>query len=168
MDFYKKINIFAFMKAILFLKTKQGQYLFKGDSFWSKGVDPDYAKVYSDDDINQVNDWLRNGLFPWNIYKNKIDDVIKRYHDGILGYFTPSEDKYDGPHNIKKGTTIEELGKPTYLWVSKMKPFDEWIIEKEDDDSITPKSGTIGYFEDYTQYHRDEILTDVLNKKDSD
>ena len=56
------------MKAIMFLKTKDGVYLFKGDSFWSKGKDPDFAKIYSNDDIEQVNSWLKNGIMPWNIF----------------------------------------------------------------------------------------------------
>ncbi len=148
----------------MFLKTKEGEYLFKGDSFWSKGKDPDFAKIYSDDNIDQVNSWLRNGIFPWNIYKDKIDVVIDRYHDGILGYFTPDESKYDGRHNLKKGTKIDELGKPTYLWIIKLYPQSDWVIEKQDENSINPSN--MGYFENYTEYHRDEILKDVL--KDSE
>lgn len=99
---------------------------------------------------------------PWNIFKDKIDMVIDRYDNGILGYFTPDESKYQGVHNLKKGTTIDELGKPTYLWLIKLKPFDEWVITKEDDESITPDTKSMCTFEDYTEYHRDEILKDVL------
>ena len=156
------------MKAIMFLKTKDGEYLFKGDSFWSKGKDPDFSKIYSDDDINQVNSWLQNGIMPWNIFKDKIDVVIERYDNGILGYFTPDESKYQGPHNLKKGTTIDELGNPTYLWLIKLKPFDEWVITKEDDESITPDTKSMCTFENYIEYHRERVLTDVLNKKDSE
>ena len=152
----------------MFLKTKDGEYLFKGDSFWSKGSEPSFAKIYSDDNIEQVNDWLKNGIMPWNIYKNKIDMVIDRYSDGILGYFTPSEDLYDGPHNLKKETTIEDLGKPNYLWIIRLKPQTEWIIRKEDDESITPDTKSMCSFENYTEYYRDKVITDVLNEKDSE
>ncbi len=150
------------MKAILFLKTKDGQYLFKGDSFWTKDKNPDFSKVYSNDNITEVEGWLKNGVFPWNIYKDKIQIVIDRYHDASLGYFTPSDDKYSTPHNIAPGTTIDELGDPKFLYILKVKPFSEWIISKEDDDSITPDSKSVVYFEDYTQIHRDEVLTDIL------
>lgn len=156
------------MKAILFLKTKSGQYLFKGDSFWSKGSEPSYAKIYSNDDIEQVNDWLKNGIMPWNIYKDKIDMVIDIYTDGILGYFTPSEDLYDNPYNLKKETIIEDLGRPTYLWIIRLNNQSEWVITKEDDESITPDTKSMCSFESYTEFHRDEVITNVLNEKDSE
>lgn len=155
------------MKALMFVKTKEGKFLFKGDSFWSKGSEPDYAKVYSNDNIDEVNKWLKNGIFPWNIYKDKVDMVIDRYHDAVLGYFTPDESKFESVHNIKKGTTIEELGEPTYLWVIKLHPQSEWVINKTDEKSITPDTKSMGYFENYTEYHRDKVLDVVLNKKDS-
>lgn len=145
------------MKAILFLKTKDGQYLFKGDSFWSKGVDPDFAKVYSNDSITEVERWLKNGVFPWNIYSDKIQTVINRYSDGILGYFTPSDDMFKDSYSIKDGATIEDLGDPKLLYIVKVRPFSDWIIEKEEESimedgslrkSITPKSDSVIYFED--------------------
>ena len=36
------------MKALMFIKTKDNQYLFKSDTFWSKTIKPRSAKVYND------------------------------------------------------------------------------------------------------------------------
>jgi hypothetical protein len=149
------------MKALMFIKTKDNQYLFKADTFWSKVKDPRQAKVYPNDG-SDLERWLKSGIIPWNIYKSKIDEVIEKYSDAILGYFTPDESCFEGYYNIKEGIGVSDLGKPKYLYILRIKPFDQWVIEKEDEESIYPKNGENIYFDDYIQVDRNNKIEDIL------
>jgi hypothetical protein len=150
------------MKALMFIKTKDNQYLFKADTFWSKSITPRGAKVYNDNSKEDIEGWLKSGILPWSIYKSKVDEVIEKYSDGVLGYFTPDESLFETQYSVKENTEVKDLGKPNYLYILRIKPLDEWIIGKEDNDLIYPKNAENIYFDDYIQLDRDNKIENIL------
>lgn len=157
------------MKAVIFVETKEG-IQFKCDTFWSKSARPDRAKVYSDDP-NQLKSWLQCVL-PHTIYKNRLEKVRETYDGAKLGYFIPSENLFKNSFILNDGVSIEELGRPTYLWSIKMNDVSEWVIkkehpdEKDSEDTVDVETESLGEFIDYKQTRRDEVIGDILKEKD--
>lgn len=157
------------MKAVLFMETKKGEILFKCDTFWSQSDKPSNAKVHSDDSYQDLKRWLQ-AVLPSNIYTDKVQHVIDKYDGGKLGYFTPNEDLFESNFSLKKDVDVSQLGKPTYMWVIKLRDFSEWNCKanKYDSDRKSIDVNDIGEFIDYRVEHRDEILSDILNEKESE
>ncbi len=157
------------MKAVIFIESKEG-IQFKCDTFWSKSEKPRNAKVYSDNP-KELKGWLQSVL-PHSIYKNKMEYVLDKYQGAKLGYFTPDEDLFESQYNLKSEVTIEQLGKPTYLWTIKMNDISDWVIKKEHKDgestTVDVDSKSLGDFIDYIQTHRDELIQEILKEKESD
>lgn len=162
------------MKALMFVKIRRSigselneTYLFKRDTFWSKSALPSGAKVYSDDNPIWVDEWLKDGILPYSIKKDKIENFIETYNGSILGYFTPDESNFN-IHQIKEGTTIEDLGEPKFLWVMNLNPESDWTFSERDSslrispDSVYPDKDSIGYFESFKEHHRNELLNNLV------
>jgi len=141
----------------MFVKTKSGDFYFKTDTFWNKAKQLQSAKIYSDDD-EQVERWLKSGIFPNSIYNDKVDEVIERYSDSLLGYITIDDSLLTG-WSIKKDISIEDLGKPKYLYILRVKPIEEW---KYDVEYIIKHDNNCYYFEDYIQVSRDTKISEIL------
>lgn len=160
------------MKAVIFVETKENGVLFKCDTFWSKSEKPRNAKVYSDDPT-QLKGWLQSVL-PHNVYKDLLNEVKDRYDGAKLGYFIPKEELYENQYCLKGDVTIEDLGKPTYLWSIKMNEVSDWVIKRDNicnekgRESIDFDSKSLGTFIDYIQTHRDDIINEVLKEKESE
>jgi hypothetical protein len=143
------------MKTILFVKLKTGEYLFKTDSFWHKSDDPKRAKIYGS--IEYVSNPLSNGLIRSRI--NDIEYVIK-YDKSLLGYFTPSSDKFKGNYSLKDDITFDDLGEPTFLYQIDVKEIQDWDM-KHDNEGYILTEGNYS-INDYKQIRRDEILNEIL------
>ena len=158
------------MRAVLFVEIDGVKY-FKCDTFWSKSENPRNAKIYSNDDMSNLKDWLQS-VFPYNIYVDMFESVYNRYNGAKLGYFIPDESLYENSFILKDGTKVEDLGKPVYLWVIKMKPVSEWELEYRNEKGGERESanvkGKLGIFLDYKEEHRDNVINDILNKKESE
>lgn len=154
------------MKAVLFMETKKGEILFKCDTFWSQSDKPSNAKVHSDDSYQDLKRWLQ-AVLPSNIHTDKVHHVIDKYDGCKLGYFTPSEDLFESNFSLKKDVGVSQLGKPTYMWVIKLRDFSEWDCKpnKYDENRKSIDVDNIGEFMDYRVEHRDEILSDILKKE---
>jgi hypothetical protein len=159
------------MKAVIFVETKEG-IEFKCDTFWSKSSKPRHAKVYSDNP-NELKGWLQS-ILPSNIYKDRIEYVNDKYQGAKLGYFTPDDNLFEGPYNLKDDLTIDQLGKPKYLWSIEMNEVSDWIIKRDNisnekgRESVDFDSSSLGRFVDYKQTHRNDIISEVLKEKESE
>lgn len=159
------------MRAVLFVEIKGVKY-FKCDTFWSKSENPRNAKIYSNDRMSELKDWLQS-IFPYNIYENMFEAVYEKYNNAKLGYFTPDESLYENSFILKEGTKVEDLGDPKYLWVIKMNPISEWKLEYRNEKEGERRSANVmedslGTFLDYTEEHRDEVISDILKEKESE
>lgn len=157
------------MKVVIFVETKEG-IQFKCDTFWSKSPYASDAKIYSNSNSLKA---LLQSVLPHNIYDMKY--IRDTYDDAKLGYFIPDISLYENDYRLKNYTKIDDLGKPVYLWVIKMNDISEWVIEKvypithnDDKELFVVDVGSIGLFIDYKQTHRDELIEDILNKKELD
>jgi len=56
----------------------------------------------------------------------------------------------------------QDLGKPNYLYILRIKTLDKWVLDKEDSDSIYPKNNENIYFDDYIQLDRDNKIENIL------
>ena len=144
------------MKTILFVKLKTGEYLFKTDSFWHKSHNPNRAKVYGSTEY--VSKPLKNGLI--NNQVNDINEFVIKYDKSLLGYFTPSSDKFNGNYSLKSDITIDDLGDPTFLYQIDVKEIQDWDI-KHDDEGYILTEGNYS-INDYKQIRRDKILNEIL------
>ncbi len=162
------------MKAVLFVEREGVK--FKCDTFWSMSKIPRNAKIYSNDSIESLRGWLYPVISGY-LYKNKdktMEESIQSwnewicgYNDAKLGYFTPDDSLYESQFYLKD-IDVSDLGKPTYLWSIIIKDSDNWIINISDDESIEYDVDSIRDFVDYKQIHRDELIGDILNKKESE
>lgn len=163
------------MRTVIFVETKFGLY-FKCDTFWSQSEKPENAKIYSDN-MPELKNWLQS-ILPSNIYEDRIEYVKDKYDGAKLGYFTIKNDVlFEGAYRLKDGTEIKDLGKPNYLWIIKMNDISNWVIKsrrpgktenKTDRESIDVDPKSLGYFLDYKETHRNDVLNDVLNEKESE
>ncbi len=162
------------MRALLFVEMG-GKKHFKCDTFWSKSQDPTQAKVYSDDSISSLNDWLHPVIHGYifkdgetieqSITKWKI--WVRSYDDAKLGYFTVKDDLLKNQFCIKDGVQIEDLGNPIYLWQISLKDESNWVINSKNS-SVSADLETVREFIDYKQIHRDEAIDDILKEKESE
>ena len=76
------------MRAVLFVEIKGVKY-FKCDTFWSKSENPRNTKIYSNDRMSELKDWLQS-IFPYNIYEDMFEAVYEKYNNAKLGYSTLS------------------------------------------------------------------------------
>jgi len=133
-------------QAIYFVETKEGEKLYKLDTFWSKGQIND-AKVHYDteEDKKRFFESLCYGLKPFGDYdKLKIHAIKNKYTDSKYGYQIVLTDE-----NIDY---ISQLGN-----VEVSEPFYLKLITKiEDNYDIVSV--------DYTPYDRDKKIDSILGK----
>jgi hypothetical protein len=162
------------MKSVIFVETKNEGIMFKCDTFWSKSENPRHAKVYSNSSTKELKGWLQSVL-PSHVYTDMIEKTKDKYDKANLGYFTPDENLFENQYYLKKDVSIKDLGKAKYLYTIQMNDTSKWIIKKEhkskkegERDSVNLDTKSIGYFIDYKQCHRDDIINEVLKEKESE
>lgn len=131
-------------QAIYFIETKEGERLYKLDTFWSKGEIKD-AKVHYDteDDKERFFKSLCYGFKPFvDNDKLKIRAIKSKYNGSKYGYQIVLTDQ-----------NIDYISELDNLEVSK--PFYLKLIQEISDDS-TVKSI------DYVPYDRDKKIDDIL------
>jgi hypothetical protein len=159
------------MKALLFVEI-DGKKYFKCDTFWSQSFNPEHAKIYSDDS-SQLKGWLQSAIHGY-IYKSKDKTLegsieewkiwIKKHEGAKLGYLPISnQDLFKNAFSLKEGTKVEDLNKPVYLWMIRLKDESEWTLKSSDEKSADYDLYTVRYFDEYKQFHRDEIIGELLN-----
>lgn len=165
------------MKAIIFVEIDGVKY-FKCDTFWSMSPEPHHAKIYSDDNRDQLFKWLSPCVqtHVWTSRKNEEDikklvtewkSTLKKYNNANLGYFIPKDDLYKNQYCLKDETKLDTLGECRYLWTIKIKDENEFKEIERSETMIKYDEESIREFIDYTQVHRDEIIGNILNEKDT-
>lgn len=131
-------------QAVYFVETKEGERLYKLDTFWSKGGINDGAKVHNDSEYDQERFFgsLCSGFKPWDKKEDleKLEKLRERYTNSKYGYQTVMSDQ--------KINYIEnqELSNPVYL-----------RLIQEINDDFTVKSV------EFTPYDRDTKIDQILN-----
>ena len=132
-------------QAVYFVETKEGERLYKLDTFWSKGDINDGVKVHNDSEYDQERFFgsLCSGFKPWDRKEDleKLEKVRERYTNSKYGYQTVMSDQ--------KINYIEnqELSNPVYLR----------LIQEVNDD-FTVQSV------EFTPYDRDTKIDQILNE----
>lgn len=159
------------MRTLLFVEIK-GKKHFKCDTFWSKSTKVKDAKVYNSE--NSI-DGLKKLLHPVisGFYKSDDETIeqateeykiwVAQYEGAKLGYFRVSVGMLKDVYSMKD-VEVEYLGTPIYLWTISLRDSSEWKIKV---DYPTLNMETVADFIDYKQFHRNEIIGDIL-KKESD
>ena len=131
-------------QAVYFVETKEGERLYKLDTFWSKGDINDGVKVHNDSEYDQERFFksLCSGFKPWDKKEDleKLEKLRERYTNSKYGYQTVMSDQ--------KINYIEnqELSNPVYL-----------RLIQEINDDFTVKSV------EFTPYDRDTKIDQILN-----
>lgn len=131
-------------QAVYFVETKEGERLYKLDTFWSKGDINDGVKVHNDSEYDQERFFgsLCSGFKPWDRKEDleKLEKVRERYTNSKYGYQTVMSDQ--------KINYIEnqELSNPVYL-----------RLIQEINDDFTVQSV------EFTPYDRDTKIDQILN-----
>lgn len=131
-------------QAVYFVETKEGERLYKLDTFWSKGDINDGVKVHNDSEYDQERFFgsLCSGFKPWDRKEDleKLEKVRERYTNSKYGYqIVMSDQKIN---YIEK----QELSSPVYL-----------RLIQEINDDFTVKSV------EFTPYDRDTKIDQILN-----
>jgi len=132
-------------QAVYFVETKEGERLYKLDTFWSKGDINDGVKVHNDSEYDQERFFgsLCSGFKPWDRKEDleKLEKVRERYTNSKYGYQTVMSDQ--------KINYIEnqELSNPVYLRL---------IQEVNDDFKVQSV--------EFTPYDRDTKIDQILNE----
>mgnify|MGYP006329928693 FL=1 len=132
-------------QAVYFVETKEGERLYKLDTFWSKGDINDGVKVHNDSEYDQERFFgsLCSGFKPWDRKEDVevLEKVRQRYTNSKYGYQTVMSDQ--------KINYIEnqELSSPVYLRL---------IQEINDDFSVQSV--------EFTPYDRDTKIDQILNE----
>lgn len=132
-------------QAVYFVETKEGERLYKLDTFWSKGDINDGVKVHNDSEYDQERFFgsLCSGFKPWDRKEDleKLEKVRERYTNSKYGYqIVMSEQKINYIEN-------QELSNPVYL---------KLIQEINDDFSVQSV--------EFTPYDRDTKIDQILNE----
>ena len=132
-------------QAVYFVETKEGERLYKLDTFWSKGDINDGVKVHNDSEYDQERFFgsLCSGFKPWDRKEDleKLEKVRERYTNSKYGYqIVMSEQKINYIEN-------QELSNPVYLR----------LIQEVNDD-FTVQSV------EFTPYDRDTKIDQILNE----
>jgi len=132
-------------QAVYFVETKEGERLYKLDTFWSKGDINDGVKVHNDSEYDQERffDSLCSGFKPWDRKEDveKLNKVRERYTNSKYGYqIVMSDEKIN---YIDK----QELSNPVYL-----------RLIQEINDDFTVQSV------EFTPYDRDTKIDQILNE----
>jgi len=132
-------------QAVYFVETKEGERLYKLDTFWSKGDINHGVKVHNDSEYDQERFFgsLCSGFKPWDRKEDveKIKKVRERYTNSKYGYqIVMSDEKIN---YIDK----QELSSPVYL-----------RLIQEINDDFTVKSV------EFTPYDRDTKIDQILNE----
>lgn len=136
-------------QAVYFVETKEGERLYKLDTFWSKGDINDGVKVHNDSEYDQERFFssLCSGFKPWKKFLDRKEDVEKlqkvkeRYTNSKYGYqIVMSEKKINYIEN-------QELSNPVYL-----------RLIQEINDDFTVQSV------EFTPYDRDTKIDLILNE----
>jgi hypothetical protein len=132
-------------QAVYFVETKEGERLYKLDTFWSKGGINDGAKVHNDSEYDQERFFksLCSGFKPWDRKEDleKLEKIKERYTNSKYGYqIVMSEQKINYIEN-------QELSNPVYL-----------RLIQEINDDFTVKSV------EFTPYDRDTKIDQILNE----
>lgn len=111
-------------KNAIFFVEKDGVKKYKADTFWSKTVDPMYAKLHHTDDVDR---FLKGYLYSIESYASRNNDEfikIKDEYKGIkYGYQTFEEDQKVDICSLKENPTLSE---PVYCF----------LIENIDDNGV--------------------------------
>ena len=131
-------------KVVYFVETKEGERLYKLDTFWSKGDINDGVKVHNDSDYDQERFFgsLCSGFKPWDRKEDleKLEKMRERYTNSKYGYqIVMSEQKINYIEN-------QELSNPVYL-----------RLIQEINDDFTVQSV------EFTPYDRDTKIDQILN-----
>ena len=131
-------------QAVYFVETKEGERLYKLDTFWSKGDINDGVKVHNDSEYDQERFFgsLCSGFKPWDRKEDleKLEKVRERYTNSKYGYqIVMSDQKINYIEN-------QELSNPVYL---------KLIQEINDDFSVQSV--------EFTPYDRDTKIDQILN-----
>ena len=131
-------------QAVYFVETKEGEKLYKLDTFWSKGDINDGVKVHNDseDDQQRFFSSLCSGFKPWDRKEDleRLEKVRKMYTNSKYGYqIVMSDEKIN---YIEK----QELSNPFYL-----------RLIQEINDDFTVQSV------EFTPYDRDTKIEQILN-----
>lgn len=132
-------------QAVYFVETKEGERLYKLDTFWSKGDINDGVKVHNDSEYDQERFFgsLCSGFKPWDRKEDleKLEKVRERYTNSKYGYqIVMSEQKINYIEN-------QELSNPVYL-----------RLIQEINDDFTVQSV------EFTPYDRDTKIDQILNE----
>lgn len=132
-------------QAVYFIETKEGERLYKLDTFWSKGGINDGAKVHNDSKYDQERFFnsLCSSFKPWD-KKDDAERLVKlrdRYTNSKYGYQLVISE------NNLSYVEGHELSNPVYL-----------KLIQEINDDFTVQSV------DYTPYDRDTKIDLVLNE----
>lgn len=131
-------------QAVYFVETKEGERLYKLDTFWSKGGINDGAKVHNDSEYDQERFFgsLCSGFKPWDRKEDleKLEKVRERYTNSKYGYqIVMSDQKINYIEN-------QELSNPVYLK----------LIQEINDDFLVQSV-------EFTPYDRDTKIDQILN-----
>lgn len=131
-------------QVVYFVETKEGERLYKLDTFWSKGDINDGVKVHNDSDYDQERFFgsLCSGFKPWDRKEDleKLEKMRERYTNSKYGYqIVMSEQKINYIEN-------QELSNPVYL-----------RLIQEINDDFTVQSV------EFTPYDRDTKIDQILN-----
>lgn len=132
-------------QAVYFIETKEGERLYKLDTFWSKGGINDGAKVHNDSEYDQERffDSLCSGFKPWD-KKDGAERLVKlreRYTNSKYGYQVVISE------NNLSYLADQELSNPVYL-----------RLIQEINDDFTVQSV------EFTPYDRDTKIDKILNE----
>jgi hypothetical protein len=132
-------------QAVYFIETKEGERLYKLDTFWSKGTINDGAKVHNDSEYDQERffDSLCSGFKPWD-KKDGAERLVKlreRYTNSKYGYQVVISE------NNLSYLADQELSNPVYL-----------RLIQEINDDFTVQSV------EFTPYDRDTKIDLILNE----
>lgn len=132
-------------QAVYFVETKEGERLYKLDTFWSKGDINDGVKVHNDSEYDQERFFgsLCSGFKPWDRKEDleKLEKMRERYTNSKYGYqIVMSDEQINYIEN-------QELSNPVYL---------KLIQEINDDFSVQSV--------DFTPYDRDTKIDQILNE----
>ena len=132
-------------QAVYFVETKEGERLYKIDTFWSKGDINAGVKVHNDSEYDQERFFgsLCSGFKPWDRKEDVevLEKVRQRYTNSKYGYqIVMSDQKIN---YIEK----QELSSPVYLRL---------IQEINDDFSVQSV--------EFTPYDRDTKIDQILNE----
>jgi hypothetical protein len=131
-------------QAVYFVETKEGERLYKLDTFWSKGTINDGAKVHNDSEYDQERFFkaLCSSFEPWD-KKDGAERLVKlreRYTNSKYGYQVVISE------NNLSYLADQELSNPVYL-----------RLIQEINDDFTVQSV------EFTPYDRDTKIDQILN-----